>query len=1575
MLIFFVKSQLALFDAPVNVAAHVRKDGTVVKPHVRIQKVTIKQPSLFDHHHAEPAPAAKPKRTKLDTFLTRYGGAAGMAKILAGLPEGQQQQLIAKMAEVGKTTPEAVAEMLAQGAGAQKQEPTGTQDLFSQPAEPEKKPEPVKAKKPDPAPEPEPELPLVEHTTGKGKTLRGVVRTDLTQAQAKEIDPYTFRKNGGWFIREKHLGGVSGTAPAATAEPAAEVDAEAQARAAATAAVEKSKAQAVKLREAGEKLLAESEAHHDRDRLTNTARRVRFAAAAERAAADEIRIAKTMINLASAIEDGDARHLAGVSTKAAVKTLETELQRAIYTADKELSYPDQQRQRGRDATEADIAKATILRPKWGTAGTSLTSVLDAIKGKRGAPALAAKLRYSDGPTPELAVELRKVVDAEMVKSLLGWWNVERLQEINRLQKLGIDSDDQLREALREFVQYRGGHKVVDPIKAAERALVGQKVGVDFFPTPKTLAASMATAAGITAGMRVLEPSAGNGHLADAAKAAGADVDTVEISDTLRNILQAKGHNLAGRDFESFEPAVKYDAVLMNPPFSDRKDAEHIMRAMDMVKPGGKLVAIAGEGVFFGSDKKAVAFREWLDEHGAEVEMLPAGTFMGADLPVQTGANARLIKMTKAAEAKAAEPATAAPAVEDGPKDGDLNADGLVFRNGRWHRDGEQDGSVFDWEDREAAPVGAWVRADFAVGGDHPVYQVRDLPIDSLFLHELDNDGRLQPEKRRYLPEYVERAKSGEKPPSITVIEMEDGRLKVADGHRRTLAARDAGLTTIRGLVSPLLETPDGKKEATESMLGASEALDTEVSSPSQAAPTEADLAEDREDLATELTRNPHSDKAKAMLAEAAAKHAKAEAPAGADEDDPGSENYRYADTGYVAGSRKEQAAANVIARAKRDGAQVMVQHIDWESMEANPREAKELITKSNLFGVVPWGTLREHGMEPGAGFVIDRIYAAIGTEPKDDNAQARKDYTLGLQTLRNRLEACKTAQEVSDVLDDLQREYDGKILNAEESAAFAKVQEAKKPIGTRLREISAERDAKYGAANTVALSLREMEQKQSARTRRGWKPDAELAAGIAKLKPKVDAARAEYGEALKVLNKERDELEAQYRTLYDMQERIEQTAYARNKIENPLHRAWNIMGERFVNVLRYRKHDGSDAFYKHLATAKAGGVKDWSWSEKEGATKAPKIKKESARFQMKVADSYKRKGGRDVKPDSTMALKNQFGLRDVQSGNWVLRDEASAKFHVEQSAAAMADLADLIGIPDEQVSFNGRLALAFGARGRGNAGGSSAAAHYEPVHRVINMTKMAGGGALAHELFHAWDNMVKEAMGGDKAGTEDFASERPDLVPEGPLRDAFKALRDALHDGEHQAEQEHIYTAADYTMAQRNMKPGYYGLSGIAKQINAAGNLGAALDTLDKLFDGRGTKKNAKAWRTIAIAHYGGSPDGGTVMAKHGPKMSSFKKEARILDSGSKKEYYSEGREMSARAFQSWVEDRLEGMGRQNDYLSWGADNKYHRDPLTGMEWKPFPEGEERERINAAFDRLMAAFGEQQVLAKAMAAW
>ncbi len=99
---------------------------------------------------------------------------------------------------------------------------------------------------------------------------------------------------------------------------------------------------------------------------------------------------------------------------------------------------------------------------------------------------------------------------------------------------------------------------------------------------------------------------------------------------------------------------------------------------------------------------------------------------------------------------------------------------------------------------------------------------------------------------------------------------------------------------------------------------------------------------------------------------------------------------------------------------------------------------------------------------------------------------------------------------------------------------------------------------------------------------------------------------------------------------------------------------------------------------------------------------------------------------------------------------------------------------------------------------------------------------------------------------------------------------------------------------------------------------------------------------------------------------------SSFALESLNLDDGGTA-YFSATHEMAARAFQSWVEDRLADKGRRNDYLSVFADNRYHIDPITGAQWKPYPEGEERTRINAAFDLVIKALQKSNTLAKATA--
>ena len=143
----------------------------------------------------------------------------------------------------------------------------------------------------------------------------------------------------------------------------------------------------------------------------------------------------------------------------------------------------------------------------------------------------------------------------------------------------------------------------------------------FFPTPGPVIADMIAAAGDMDGARVLEPSAGLGDLADAARDAGAEVvDCYEIDYTLIKILDHKGHFVTCSDFldESEGATELYDVVLMNPPFEKGADAEHVQAAYKWLKSGGRLVAIMSAGTFQRNDVKAASFRGWLSSLSSEV---------------------------------------------------------------------------------------------------------------------------------------------------------------------------------------------------------------------------------------------------------------------------------------------------------------------------------------------------------------------------------------------------------------------------------------------------------------------------------------------------------------------------------------------------------------------------------------------------------------------------------------------------------------------------------------------------------------------------------------------------------------------------------------------------------------------------------------------------------------------------------------------------------------------------------------------------------------------------------------------
>ena len=182
----------------------------------------------------------------------------------------------------------------------------------------------------------------------------------------------------------------------------------------------------------------------------------------------------------------------------------------------------------------------------------------------------------------------------------------------------------------------GGHVFPDGTDAAallEAAMMtgsvkDPKVG-DFFETPEMLARDMVIRANVDKGMSVLEPSAGHGRIAAAARSAGAHVVCVEKDQDRQAKLVAAGFTVhVGGDFlaTNVDEPGRYDVVLMNPPFSREQDIAHVTHALRFLKPRGKLVSITGPGWRFRQTKAAEAFRALMDERGADVEELPEGTF-------------------------------------------------------------------------------------------------------------------------------------------------------------------------------------------------------------------------------------------------------------------------------------------------------------------------------------------------------------------------------------------------------------------------------------------------------------------------------------------------------------------------------------------------------------------------------------------------------------------------------------------------------------------------------------------------------------------------------------------------------------------------------------------------------------------------------------------------------------------------------------------------------------------------------------------------------------------------------------
>ena len=278
----------------------------------------------------------------------------------------------------------------------------------------------------------------------------------------------------------------------------------------------------------------------------------------------------------------------------------------------------------------------------------------------------------------------------------------------------------------------------------------------------------------------------------------------------------------------------------------------------------------------------------------------------------------------------------------------------------------------------------------------------------------------------------------------------------------------------------------------------------------------------------------------------------------------------------------------------------------------------------------------------------------------------------------------------------------------------------------------------------------------------------------------------------------------------------------------------------------------------------------------------------------------------DVTPEE---FTKNFGFRGVQFGNWVAQSGALSRQNMINSAFdALHDMAETLGIDSDDVSLGGRLGLAFGARGRGGH-----LAHYEPWEAVINLTKYGGAGALAHEWFHALDNLI---LGDD--GEKSNSSER--LYSSESFTRRYRRTKDFLENRSKNRWQDERWTPKTIPY---------------------------------------GTKP--EDWEAFAHTRLDSSVSPRLQMAFANLMAdindSKFYKRSRQADAFRNKPYWSTNVELAARAFESYVCHKMDNAGTKNTFLV-NYLRVANENPGNAY---PYPTSEEIKTLAPLFDELFDA--------------
>jgi hypothetical protein len=625
---------------------------------------------------------------------------------------------------------------------------------------------------------------------------------------------------------------------------------------------------------------------------------------------------------------------------------------------------------------------------------------------------------------------------------------------------------------------------------------------------------------------------------------------------------------------------------------------------------------------------------------------------------------------------------------------------------------------------------------------------------------------------------------------------------------------------------------------------------------------------------------------------------------------------------HVWGSRKDKADLNSSA----------------DLDELTPEAQAKAVTKKKLLPTWEPEDLLEQGWSPD-GVLLRKAFESLIAEKPGNSIGERKGFFEGVDFIASSFDNCRTADDVMDFLEDW------------------------KHLGQKERRIGKMTPEEINEATDKYLTATGEPPEMGWRERKAW--DEKVFEAYTKYRqasyrdsnaPETKKLLEEY-QALAAEAREKGAkaplvpmnmvLAHHFRSArnvsigYSADGSV--VAYGQDdtlgdKLDNPYIRMAVSCGDRLRNAIaggggRYgskRPKALEDALKqaREMAKLEDGNAKALALFAILGKKRETGERRQPFKWERDVPGEIDRKGGREVAKADPQAFAKDFGFKNVQFGGWV--SEGDADSHLKGAHGALFDLADLMGVDPQHISLNGRLSIGFGARGSGRA-----AAHYEPLGRIINITKVAGGGSLAHEYGHALDHII--SLAGDLSSS--------------------KADRMLTH-GDHAGVNPRVVAAVKKVMGHIYYKdPEAYEAREKMNQMQRDARSGKEPVTLETRVEFARLNKLVNAI-----------------------KASDYIKHALSFSQGGDG-YYSRSHELFARAFESYVEDALEGQGRKSSYLVAGTKQKYATGKFINEEARKkgehsqiYPQGEERKAINQAIKEFVAVLQEENTLEKSLQA-